>query len=386
MILLNILLLNALCQENDDKKIFEDIYSKMHLLPFENRLIFGNNRTCIYDYEISELIKSKYYNERIYFCLYDDTVYLLANKTDFIELFKIDNINEKFFYDFNIYINETNDIDCIITYSNRQNQIIFNHYQISIKDKYNYNINITTYFFEVPATLSRGINCHKLHSNNRLICFYSYINQSFYASNFDISNHFKDIITDYYTSCKDINYSNDGETIIRGAFIKDKNQYCVCRIENSFIQCIIYNYMNDSFTDNCIDGIKNIPCNLKEQISSYYFQENHEILLTCKTYDGNYQTYYYNENNDNFKQNNDCDLNAYDLDKKNCLFYFFTFDKNNHSYELITNWTNLTSEIPSCIIHSGSNKTYDIITRPIPSESIHNNLVSSTIWYLQPHI
>ena len=61
------------------------------------------------------------------------------------------------------------------------------------------------------------------------------------------------------------------------------------------------------------------------------------------------------------------------------LFYFFTFDKNNHSYELITNWTNSTSE-PSCIIHSGSNKTYDIITRPIPSESIHNNLVSSTAY------
>ena len=102
MILINILLLSVLCLENDDKKIFENIYSKMHLLPFENRLIFGNNRTCIYDYEISELIKSKYYNERIYFCLYNDTVYLLANKTDFIDLFKIENINESFFYDFNI--------------------------------------------------------------------------------------------------------------------------------------------------------------------------------------------------------------------------------------------------------------------------------------------
>ena len=33
--------------------------------------------------------------------------------------------------------------------------------------------------------------------------------------------------------------------------------------------------MNDSFTENCFDRIKDIQCNSEELISSYYFQENH---------------------------------------------------------------------------------------------------------------
>ena len=343
------LFVSIICQNIDINSLFKDIYSKMHILPLENRLIFGDNRTCIYDKNISDLLKNIYSNNNTYFCLFNKTVYMLNNQTKYIKLFDADYIENDFFYDFNIYKNESN-IDCIISFSDKNTLIKFYHYIINIS--YNEEIynNYTEYSFNVSnKTLSKCLSCHKLNSQNLLICFYSFIESSLYATIFNITNNFKEteIVSSNIISPL---YDEQKKEIIRSSFIKDKNQFFVCKISLSQCDCIIYNYCTKQFGDLWFNRLDKFCIQDDEngQYNSYYFEESHEILLTCKNSWGPVRSYSIKEKK-NLTENNQCQI------RDDNIFYIFKYDKLHNIYGLISDKTSLENLTYECNVSSFSN-------------------------------
>ena len=258
----------------ETNEIFSNIYSKMYLLPSENRLIFGINRTCIYDKDISNSLKSIYSNNSIYFCLYNNKVFMLVNQTNFIKLFDSNYIKDDFFYDFNIYKGEINDIECIISCSNKNKEIKFYHHIINISDNYQIYEKYSEYYFNTSALLSRGLSCQKINLENILICFYSDGLSSFYISSFNITNNFEKIKNNSYKIGEFYDKKNE---IIRSSLIKYKNQFFVCKIYNYHCDCTLYDYNNNIFQNiNFIN--KDCRFDKEDEISSYYFEETQEIL------------------------------------------------------------------------------------------------------------
>ena len=82
---ISLIFINILCPllfSDNLQKIFSDIYQKMKYLPEVENIRFDRNQICTHNSIISDLIKNYYKdNEEKYFCLANNSLYILINST-----------------------------------------------------------------------------------------------------------------------------------------------------------------------------------------------------------------------------------------------------------------------------------------------------------------
>ena len=83
------------------------------------------------------------------------------------------NYSGKNYYEINLY-NEANNnyINCIITYFETKNKLVFKYYHININNYNDYNKANYTYYNESLNPLNKGINCQARDMDFKFICFY----------------------------------------------------------------------------------------------------------------------------------------------------------------------------------------------------------------------
>ena len=324
LIIFTFLLSFIKCQNEENiNELLTNIYNKINFLPKENKLYYRINKgICIKEPKIlnNEVDED---NEGVgrYYCLINNNFYLLKGEGNYDNVFNISNQNENF-YDLNIYKNNSNQLNFIISYINNQNSCIeFIHYDN------NYNNKTFTYYIDKLSyeVIYKSLSCQILDID-KFYCFYYLSNSTLFMNSFNISNNFI-LINKTYIQHNDLR-QDDGKNIIRTLLLNIK-EIIVCPSLNNFIVCSSFKIDIQEFS------IWTKEYSGRSQEIDI-FKNNNDIIITRRSFDS---LEIFSYNNDTLSNSKTCSFdNNFQL---NLYFYFFTYDISHNVYKLITNLNDL---------------------------------------------
>ena len=197
----------------DIPKIFSFIYPKLKHLSSDKIVYFDKNYGCTYDESVSHKIRDiiKFYNHnntlmrsvndnsKKYFCMVNNSVYILINETLYksidSEIFpNLDNIQKYNIIPY-LIIND-NKIIYIITFISNNTSINFYLYELIFSNISQSNIlksNLIKTHIINDTDLSNDISCQLINYNSYLKCFYHKINMQvkIFIASFKIENNYE---------------------------------------------------------------------------------------------------------------------------------------------------------------------------------------------------
>ena len=143
----------------------------LEIVPVSSTIYYSTTRKCVI-YKVNSEI-----------CI--DGEYLYESIKELRNNIETINHSGKYYYEINLLKEtDTNYINCIITYFENKNELVFKYYNINI---INHDCNKTdyTYYNESLNPLNKGINCQIKDFDSQFICFY--MNKSYYVIQMEIN-------------------------------------------------------------------------------------------------------------------------------------------------------------------------------------------------------
>ena len=140
-------------------------------VPVRSTIYYSKTRKCVIHKENSKI------------CIDVEYLYESINESTF----DIETINHSGnnYYEINLLKEtDTNYINCIITYFENKNELVFKYYNINIIN-HDYNKTDYTYYNESLNPLNKGINCQIRDFDFQFVCFY--MNKSYYVIKMEIN-------------------------------------------------------------------------------------------------------------------------------------------------------------------------------------------------------
>ena len=141
----------------------------------------------------------------------------------------IETINNsgKNYYEINLFTQtDTNYINCMITYFENKNQLIFKYYQININNHNDYNKTDYKYYNESLNPFNKGINCQVGDFNKKFICFYMNKNKEVIQMDIKhIDNSYNVTIEFQVGKIEDFNALKGNDTLIMSSLLMGKYKF-----------------------------------------------------------------------------------------------------------------------------------------------------------------
>ena len=325
---------------SDLPELFKYIYPKLKYLSDGKSANFCNNYECTYYYNVSEKLKKifNYQNEK-YFCMINNSLYLLKNENEFIYIKSNFSLNLESILRYNLipYSIEDNLINYIIIYIENKTKIILYQYNIDIS-----NIKHTIYLdaklikiIDIEITnLSMDINCQIINSleGKKLICFYliSSIQIRLNVIIFDFENNLNYMQKGFNLS--DTSLTSSQKNAIKSSILNEEELF-IGFISNLNVFSILYNYKNNYIINKFYD--KKVENNMsKNEVETFYFCDSREVFFCFNNNSASFKVFFIKKNNSNLYEKHDYNDYFYnnEYEDNNIFYYYIRYNRINDTY------------------------------------------------------
>ena len=193
------------------------------------------------------------------------------------------NYSGKNYYEINLY-NEANNnyINCIITYFETKNKLVFKYYKIYAYDLNYYNLENYAYYNESLDPLNKGINCQTRDMDFEFICFYMNKNKEVIQMNIKLIDNSYNVSIEYQVG--KIDNSDDlkeNDTLIMSSLFMGKYKFFYP--ENNFDFSIYVKEATEfNFSPNSVNSIRQFEFHKNDNNNRYMyftfaiFKENYQ--------------------------------------------------------------------------------------------------------------
>ena len=209
--------------------------------------------------------KCAVYKEDSKICLNDGC--LVINPGPHKYELKFTNYSESNYYELNLYKDDNENINVIITYFLNKNELIFKYYHININNNNDYNQTDFTYYNESLKPINKGINCQTRDGDYQFICFYLNKNREVVQMDINpIDNTHYVSVEFQLAKIKNPDDLDSKKTVIMSSLFNDKYKFYFPTPNDRFS---IYMRKNGifEFSDN--------PDNSNNEIGQFEFNEDY---------------------------------------------------------------------------------------------------------------
>ena len=260
--------------------------------------------------------KCAIYYENIEICL-DNGTLIVKTQPQNEKKIELTDYSETNYYELNLYKNNSEDINVIITYFLNTSELIFKYYHININNIDDYNQTDYTYYNESLNPINKGINCQARDGVYQFICFY--LNKYKEVVQMDINpidnTHYVSVEFQF-AKIKNPDDLDSKKTVIMSSLFKNKYKYYY-HSENDKFFIHMKKRGSFDFSSSSINNIDNFELNQNDG-HIYY------IFAVFKQNSINYVTLHWNSNNIKaFIRNSDdseAECNLYNLYSSDLIF------------------------------------------------------------------